>query len=357
MNHLGDRLHAYVDGELSPGPRAAVEAHLRDCPACRAQLEELRGLGVSLAQREVPDPGRAYWNEFATRVETRLPRRAAGRAAGGQAWLTGWLFAGERFAWGRALGAAAACTVLVYVGMRGYRGNPAQMALESRPPAATLQPQDAPAPTDAEEPRVVAPSPVPPAAEAGSTSGSETKALARRSTVRAKEAAPSSPVASEADRQPEENRALAAKGEAAPVVTRTEAAEEPAADRSVAQHLAPSPLGKGFGAESRDSGAPGAGLVAQLQTRQSVDAGEIPLPDSTAGVESWLALDATFWPQHTVPAIRPTLVRIASGLARHPEDSRAADRTRAYAIWLATTSPSDSERTYWEDLLQKLPPR
>lgn len=35
-------LNEYLDGELAAGRRAAVEAHLAACPACRGVLEELK---------------------------------------------------------------------------------------------------------------------------------------------------------------------------------------------------------------------------------------------------------------------------------------------------------------------------
>ena len=37
-----DRLSQYVDAELPAGERAALEAHLADCAACRTAVAELR---------------------------------------------------------------------------------------------------------------------------------------------------------------------------------------------------------------------------------------------------------------------------------------------------------------------------
>ena len=36
------RLDAYHDGELSPAERSHIEAHLRDCPSCTAELTAIR---------------------------------------------------------------------------------------------------------------------------------------------------------------------------------------------------------------------------------------------------------------------------------------------------------------------------
>src|SRR5213594_2535117 len=45
-----DRLSEYLDGTLAVGERAALEAHLGDCAACAATLEELRRV-VARARR------------------------------------------------------------------------------------------------------------------------------------------------------------------------------------------------------------------------------------------------------------------------------------------------------------------
>ncbi len=44
MSHLGRRLTALVDGELSPADRDRAHAHLARCAACRAEANELREL-------------------------------------------------------------------------------------------------------------------------------------------------------------------------------------------------------------------------------------------------------------------------------------------------------------------------
>ena len=45
MSHVDDgTLHAYLDGELAPAEAQGVDAHLAQCPACRARVEEERAL-------------------------------------------------------------------------------------------------------------------------------------------------------------------------------------------------------------------------------------------------------------------------------------------------------------------------
>ena len=50
------RLDAYHDGELSPAERADVEAHLRDCPACAAELAAIRGMSAAFADAPLREP-------------------------------------------------------------------------------------------------------------------------------------------------------------------------------------------------------------------------------------------------------------------------------------------------------------
>jgi anti-sigma factor RsiW len=50
------RLDAYHDGELSPAGRADVEAHLRDCPSCAAELAAMRGMSAAFAGAAPREP-------------------------------------------------------------------------------------------------------------------------------------------------------------------------------------------------------------------------------------------------------------------------------------------------------------
>src|SRR5688500_2799827 len=70
-----DRLSEYLDGELEPPDRAALETHLAGCEACRADLADLRAV-VSRA-RSVPDraPSADLWPGVAARIGT-APRQA-----------------------------------------------------------------------------------------------------------------------------------------------------------------------------------------------------------------------------------------------------------------------------------------
>lgn len=52
--HLGDRLAAFVDGELADDARDRVQAHLATCPQCKAAATEQRRLKSVVAASELP---------------------------------------------------------------------------------------------------------------------------------------------------------------------------------------------------------------------------------------------------------------------------------------------------------------
>ncbi|MET8553861.1 zf-HC2 domain-containing protein [Streptomyces sp. NPDC004959] len=52
--HLGDRLAAFVDGELDHEARERVLAHLATCPRCKADADEQRRLKNAFAQAAAP---------------------------------------------------------------------------------------------------------------------------------------------------------------------------------------------------------------------------------------------------------------------------------------------------------------
>ncbi len=68
-------LIAFHDGELPDADRGRVEAHLRDCPACRALLADLARADEAAG---VPDPGPEYWERFNARVMDRVETEADG---------------------------------------------------------------------------------------------------------------------------------------------------------------------------------------------------------------------------------------------------------------------------------------
>ncbi|GAA5077151.1 anti-sigma factor RsiW [Thermocatellispora tengchongensis] len=54
MSHLGERVSALVDGELSHGERERALAHLTFCADCRAEVESMRALKSRLRSLDGP---------------------------------------------------------------------------------------------------------------------------------------------------------------------------------------------------------------------------------------------------------------------------------------------------------------
>ncbi len=104
-SHLGERLDAYLDNEVSVDGSLAVQAHLRDCARCRTDAETRLALRTALqrALASAPVPSR----QFVARLGQAL-RRADGPRRQRQA----------RLAWtGSALAAGAALLLVLRPGL------------------------------------------------------------------------------------------------------------------------------------------------------------------------------------------------------------------------------------------------
>ena len=62
------RLDAYHDGELSPAERSDVEAHLRDCPSCAAELAAIRRTSGAFADAAPREPSHGQLTQLAASV-------------------------------------------------------------------------------------------------------------------------------------------------------------------------------------------------------------------------------------------------------------------------------------------------
>ena len=71
--HPGDRLSAFLDGELSAAERAEVQGHLRECAACTRELEELGAVDAFARELPVEAPA-GYFEELPGRVRARVRR-------------------------------------------------------------------------------------------------------------------------------------------------------------------------------------------------------------------------------------------------------------------------------------------
>jgi hypothetical protein len=79
VNHLThEQLSARLDQALKGRAAEEVERHLASCESCRAALAELVAQEAALRPALTGDPGEAYFENFAARVDDRI--RAAGLA-------------------------------------------------------------------------------------------------------------------------------------------------------------------------------------------------------------------------------------------------------------------------------------
>ncbi len=105
------QLDAYQDGELSPGARSRVAAHIGRCEPCSRELAALGRLRTALTQAAV-DPPEAVWATFWPDVRARI---ATAPPAPEPAWRRTWvgLTSRPRVALAPALAVAALAVVAV----------------------------------------------------------------------------------------------------------------------------------------------------------------------------------------------------------------------------------------------------
>jgi len=146
----------YFYGELDGAARARVEAHLRDCAACRQRLDDLHAIRQALADRPVVDaPPTGDWSGFMRRLESACAAaepaaRPAYSAAGSSAPSVDAAArpSGPRTAARAVAGVAAMLTIAalgVYLAMRARESAPAarpvvRVAAAARPAAAAADP-------------------------------------------------------------------------------------------------------------------------------------------------------------------------------------------------------------------------
>lgn len=75
MSCPGERLSAWLDGELEPDEASAVAAHVAACAACADEARALEAVGEVLHEAAVPDPGLAAWAGFERELADGLARR------------------------------------------------------------------------------------------------------------------------------------------------------------------------------------------------------------------------------------------------------------------------------------------
>lgn len=124
MHLTSDQLSALLDGALDGRAREVAERHLAGCAACREALADLTAQDHLLQRALEHDPGEAYFESFAARVEDRV--RAGGlsgaqqRVAGGRG-LAEWFRSPRKLAWVAGLAAVIAGAGVVLMTSREVR--------------------------------------------------------------------------------------------------------------------------------------------------------------------------------------------------------------------------------------------
>ncbi|HET8625065.1 MAG TPA: anti-sigma factor [Gemmatimonadales bacterium] len=87
-----DRLSEYLDGELSPDERSALERHLAVCPSCTTTLAELTRVVMRARSLPAPQPPGELWDGIANRIaaDRVTPLRPTARARHRRRWAFGW---------------------------------------------------------------------------------------------------------------------------------------------------------------------------------------------------------------------------------------------------------------------------
>lgn len=85
----GEHLARYLAGELRPGARARLEAHLATCPDCARELAELRRLERLLGQMTAPPPPAGLATATLRRAHEVLPAAKPTRTPAFAPWLAG----------------------------------------------------------------------------------------------------------------------------------------------------------------------------------------------------------------------------------------------------------------------------
>ena len=61
-----------LSGEMEPEARRELDSHVRACPVCAAEEENIRRALSLLKTEDPPDPGAPYWSSFGGRLRTRI---------------------------------------------------------------------------------------------------------------------------------------------------------------------------------------------------------------------------------------------------------------------------------------------
>ena len=123
-----DQLSDYLDGELTLAEQAAVEAHLRECTACTAVLNDLKRVVARAQGIDARPPQGDLWRDIAARIDAGAPSAVTPFRARSQA---------KRFAF--TLPQLAAASLVIAAMSGGAVWSIAQRAASTAAPAANAR--------------------------------------------------------------------------------------------------------------------------------------------------------------------------------------------------------------------------
>lgn len=77
MGHqeIKELISSYIDGEVNEKQKNIVENHLKECPECRKEFEEMSKLEEVMGQMELRKPPKETWQVYWASIYNRLERR------------------------------------------------------------------------------------------------------------------------------------------------------------------------------------------------------------------------------------------------------------------------------------------
>lgn len=117
-----EQLQLYVDGQLDPRARAAVDAHLGHCPECRGLVSQLNNLDRAISDAECPSAPQGYFDTLASRVAGGIAQRKMEKRSRSGGIVLRWL--------GLPIAAAATIILAVVVSNNMFLQTERQVRLE-----------------------------------------------------------------------------------------------------------------------------------------------------------------------------------------------------------------------------------
>ena len=133
-------LDPFVDGELTPDEMARVQAHLDECPACRAYVDDVLAIRAAFPDVEDTELPEGFAENVMARIRAEAPNAALQKKAS-RPWL-------------KALASLAACCAIVLLAAPMFSGGAkTEAAPAERAMGFAYTAEESPAEESAQEPR------------------------------------------------------------------------------------------------------------------------------------------------------------------------------------------------------------